>query len=101
MLLKLGLVNIPGSSPQSVALLEELLRKDYENQHCFTSESGLRNHLSHHLLAAHDLDLGAPASPLQAVYDNEVPSQKPLRSAMATCQAIDDSNWTLRLGKPE
>ncbi|KAJ7102780.1 hypothetical protein C8R44DRAFT_945546 [Mycena epipterygia] len=57
------------------AVFAELLRKDYEEHHCFWAGSGLHNHLSHHLLAAHDL--GAPASLLRAIFKNEVGMQQP------------------------
>ncbi|KAJ7449299.1 hypothetical protein FB451DRAFT_1288052 [Mycena latifolia] len=101
--LKNGVVNIPGSTPQSVALLQALLRKDYEEHHCFMSTSGLHNHLSHHLLAAHDL--GAPAPLLQTIYDKEVSMQQPLRGAVSDAGAnsavVTDLNWTSHLGKPD
>ncbi|KAJ7083633.1 hypothetical protein B0H15DRAFT_416982 [Mycena belliarum] len=92
-----GAVNLPGSTPQSVALLQELLRKDYEGHHCFTADSGLHNHLTHHLMAVHDL--GAPASLLQVIYDEEVSMQRPLR--VADKIEVTELNWTLRLGKPD
>ncbi|KAJ6610728.1 hypothetical protein B0H10DRAFT_1811114 [Mycena sp. CBHHK59/15] len=100
--LKKGLLNIPGASPSSIALLQDLLRKDYEEHHCFWSDSGLHNHLSHHLLAAHDL--GAPASLLQAIFDNEVGMQQPLRKvdfSDESAEHLTATNWTTRIGKPE
>ncbi|KAJ7134310.1 hypothetical protein C8R44DRAFT_662681 [Mycena epipterygia] len=98
--LKKGLLNVPGASPESVALLKELLRKDYEEHHCFWSDSGLHNHLSHHLLAAHDL--GSPASLLRAIFENEVGMQQPLRKPGSSENPIlTVANWTTRLGKSE
>ncbi|KAJ6561795.1 hypothetical protein B0H19DRAFT_1375119 [Mycena capillaripes] len=100
--LKNGLLNVPGASPDSVALIHEFLRKDYEEHHCFWSDSGLHNHLSHHLLAAHDL--GAPASLLHAIFDREVGMQQPLRKPGSTDDSAEEltvANWTLRLGKSE
>ncbi|KAJ7168541.1 hypothetical protein C8R46DRAFT_897702 [Mycena filopes] len=97
-----GLLNLPGASSSSIALLQELLYKDYQHHHCFWNQSGLHNHLSHHLLSAHDL--GAPASLLQTIYDNEVGMQQPLRKVAtedATTEALTPLNWTTRIGKAE
>ncbi|KAF8209418.1 hypothetical protein K438DRAFT_1711712 [Mycena galopus ATCC 62051] len=99
--LKKGLLNIPGSSPESVELLRDLLRKDYEEHHCFWSDSGLHNHLAHHLLAAHDL--GSPPSLLRAIFDNEVGMQQPLRKEGSgeSAENLTVATWTSRLGKSE
>ncbi|KAJ7024753.1 hypothetical protein C8F04DRAFT_1301508, partial [Mycena alexandri] len=72
-----GLLNLPSASSSSIALLQELLHVDYQQHHCFWTESGLHNHLSHHLLSAHNL--GAPSSLLQTIFNNEVGMQQPLR----------------------
>ncbi|KAJ7873184.1 hypothetical protein B0H13DRAFT_1633579, partial [Mycena leptocephala] len=63
--------------------------------HCFLTDSGLYDHLPHHLLSVHDL--GAPASLLQTIFDNEVGIQQPLRKP----GFIAPSNWTTRIGKAE
>ncbi|KAJ7219912.1 hypothetical protein GGX14DRAFT_389329 [Mycena pura] len=91
--LKKGLLNVPGPSPASAAVLQELLRKDYEEHHCFWTDSSL--------LAAHDL--GSPESLLRAIFDNEVGMQQPLRKPGTTtmAEALTVSNWTARLGKAE
>ncbi|KAJ7158464.1 hypothetical protein C8R46DRAFT_392521 [Mycena filopes] len=97
-----GLLNLPGASSSSISLLQELLYKDYQHHHCFWNQSGLHNHLSHHLLSAHDL--GAPASLLQTIYDNEVGMQQPLRKVAtedSTTEALTPLNWTTRIGKAE
>ncbi|KAJ7112421.1 hypothetical protein C8R43DRAFT_1138898 [Mycena crocata] len=97
--LKKGLVNVPGTSPASIALIQDFLCKDYKEHHCFFTDSGLHNHLSHHLLAAHDL--GSPPSLLQAIFDNEVGMQKPLHKLGPTepAEELTPANWTARLGK--
>ncbi|KAF8191083.1 hypothetical protein K438DRAFT_1919499 [Mycena galopus ATCC 62051] len=99
--LKKGLLNIPGSSPKSVELLRDLLRKDYEEHHCFWSDSGLHNHLAHHLLAAHDL--GSPPSLLSAIFDNEFGMQQPLRKegSDGSAENLTVATWTSHLGKSE
>ncbi|KAJ7679091.1 hypothetical protein DFH06DRAFT_1414899 [Mycena polygramma] len=99
--LQKGLLNLPGSSATSIALVQHLLKKDYEEHHCFWTNSGLHNHLPHHLLAAHDL--GAPPSVLQAIFDNEVGMQQPLRQpgSEAPSEKLTPENWTTRIGKAE
>ncbi|KAJ6507852.1 hypothetical protein C8R47DRAFT_1036611 [Mycena vitilis] len=96
-----GLVNLPGSSATSIALVQHLLKKDYEEHHCFWTNSGLHNHLPHHLLAAHDL--GAPPAVLQAIFDNEVGMQQPLRQpgSKTPSEKLMPANWTTRIGKAE
>ncbi|TFK41533.1 hypothetical protein BDQ12DRAFT_599551 [Crucibulum laeve] len=71
-----GLVNLPGITPASKKRAEDLLLHDAENHHCyFLPRIGLHNHLSHHILAAYDL--GASATLLQKIYDDDSPSEQP------------------------
>ena len=42
-----GILNLPGATPQSKALVEQLLEEDREKFHCFWGRIGLHNHLSH------------------------------------------------------
>jgi hypothetical protein len=45
--LKPGLVNFPGATPASTALVVELLRKDVAEHHCYFNDDHFHNHLSH------------------------------------------------------
>ncbi|KAJ7112407.1 hypothetical protein C8R43DRAFT_961813 [Mycena crocata] len=76
---KKGLVNIPGASPASLALLQELLRKDYEEHHCFGLTPGF------------------------TTISLTISMQKPLHKPGSTGPAEDltPANWTRRLGKSE
>ncbi|PCH40152.1 hypothetical protein WOLCODRAFT_136691 [Wolfiporia cocos MD-104 SS10] len=64
-----GILNVPGATAESKAVVERLLEEDRNLHHCFFGNVGLHNHLSHHLLAAYDL--GAPAQLLQDIYEKE------------------------------
>ncbi|KAI0032023.1 hypothetical protein K488DRAFT_86285 [Vararia minispora EC-137] len=66
-------LSLPGATPASRALVEELLERDRATHHCFFNAIGFHNHLSHHLLAAYDL--GASPALLQAAYDEELKEQ--------------------------
>ncbi|GJJ14036.1 hypothetical protein Clacol_008293 [Clathrus columnatus] len=102
--IKKGLLNIPGATPESKATTERLLKLDHESHHCFFTNVGFHNHLSHHLLAAYDL--GAPAELIQAIYDDEAKVQRPIDlktngvppEDVPKPGVINDSNWTEWLG---
>ncbi|KAL0950038.1 hypothetical protein HGRIS_010046 [Hohenbuehelia grisea] len=95
-----GALNIPGTLASSKTLVEELLRKDADEHHCYFRSAGLHNHLSHHLLAAYDL--GAPAGVLQKIYDIEVKSQRPIFVEEKHKDiVVTQNNWTQYLGKPD
>lgn len=64
-----GIVNFPGTTPDSQQAAEDLLARDRAEHHCFYGRVGFHNHLSHHLLAAYDF--GASPTLLQALYDSE------------------------------
>ncbi|KAH7891027.1 hypothetical protein F5I97DRAFT_1934109 [Phlebopus sp. FC_14] len=74
--IKPGLVCFPGRDPEAQRVVERLLEKDREKNHCYFNSRGFHNHLSHHLLASYDL--GAPAQVLQAIYSAEDCSQRPI-----------------------
>ncbi|KAJ7155073.1 hypothetical protein C8R46DRAFT_1296168 [Mycena filopes] len=98
--LKPGLVNLPGATPDSKALVAELLRKNFTDHHCFFNDKQFISHLSHHILSLHDL--GAPAEWIQDVYRQEAVKQKPLFPNGAPADKtieINQSNWTKSLGK--
>ncbi|KAF7348734.1 hypothetical protein MVEN_01392400 [Mycena venus] len=58
--LKPGLVNLPGATPASTALVKTLLLKDIREHHCYFNDEHFHNHLSHHILALHDLADSVP-----------------------------------------
>ncbi|KIY51855.1 hypothetical protein FISHEDRAFT_36181 [Fistulina hepatica ATCC 64428] len=93
-----GLLNLPGSTPESKARTERLLLQDFGQHHCFFNERGFHNHLSHHLLAIYDL--GAPTSRIQVAYDAEAPHQRPIVLPGAERHEITQENWTNRLEEP-
>ncbi|KAJ7117267.1 hypothetical protein C8R43DRAFT_902169 [Mycena crocata] len=96
--LKPGLVNLPGATPESAALVAKLLHKDYKEHHCFFNDQGFHNHLTHHVLSLHDL--GASAECIQKMYDIDANIQRPLNSNGTTVTyTITDTNWTTKLGE--
>ncbi|KAK7059921.1 P-loop containing nucleoside triphosphate hydrolase protein [Favolaschia claudopus] len=100
--LKRGLINLPGATPASTALVEELMYKDVTEHHCFFNDQYFHNHLAHHILTLHDL--GAPAESIQKFYDQEAAIQRPLHHHDATKSAkqangITKENWREYLGE--
>ncbi|KAJ7214072.1 hypothetical protein GGX14DRAFT_618266 [Mycena pura] len=97
--LKPGLVNLPGATPASEALVARLLHKDFVAHHCYFNDQQFTNHLSHHVLSLHDL--GAPPECIQAVFDEEAATQRPLNygEAEGEVDRITEANWTSHLGK--
>ncbi|KAE9400843.1 hypothetical protein BT96DRAFT_956686 [Gymnopus androsaceus JB14] len=73
-----GVLNLPRSSPASKALTETLLQNDAQQNHCYFKQSGLHNHLIHHILAAYDL--GTPAGLLQKIFESENSYQRPIEN---------------------
>ncbi|KAJ7107340.1 hypothetical protein C8R44DRAFT_744551 [Mycena epipterygia] len=96
--LKPGVVNLPGTTPSSTALVAELLHKDFVAHHCFWNDHHFSNHLSHHILTLHDL--GAPAECIEAMYNKEAAMQRPLHPGKIETKSnrITESNWTGSLG---
>jgi hypothetical protein len=45
--LKPGVVNLPGATPESTALVVKLLHKDFAAHHCFFNDQHFVNHLTH------------------------------------------------------
>ncbi|KAJ6509830.1 hypothetical protein DFH09DRAFT_942181 [Mycena vulgaris] len=98
--LKPGVVNLPGGTPASSALVAQLLHEDFAAHHCFWNDHHFVNHLSHHLLSLHDL--GAPAEIIQAMYDKEAAMQRPLHpngKPAGEANRITEANWRGSLGK--
>ncbi|KAF8217460.1 hypothetical protein K438DRAFT_1557680 [Mycena galopus ATCC 62051] len=97
--LKAGLVNLPGATPASTALVAKLLHKDVTEHHCFFNDQFFHNHLSHHILSLHDL--GAPAECIQKMYDIDAAMQRPLHhhGGPAEANRITKENWTSHLGE--
>ncbi|KAF8210913.1 hypothetical protein K438DRAFT_1959123 [Mycena galopus ATCC 62051] len=93
-----GLVNLPGATPASAALVAELLHRDFVGHHCFHNDRHFTNHLSHHVLSLHDL--GASPESIQAMFDQEAATQRPLHHGKVEAKAngITDSNWASHLG---
>ncbi|KAL4251919.1 Questin oxidase-like protein [Abortiporus biennis] len=99
-----GILNIPGATPESKATVERLLEEDRQFHHCFWGKVGFHNHLSHHLLAAYDL--GAPASLLQAIYDQEKRGLADIHTVDRVNKVVEeqhvditDHDWTKYLGQ--
>lgn len=99
-----GILNLPGSTSESKAIVERLLEEDRNTHHCFFGKVGLHNHLSHHLLAAYDL--GAPPALLQAIYDAEKSGLSPIHLADRKQGVVKEQpitftaqSWTEYLGQ--
>lgn len=106
-----GTLTLPGSY-SSKKVVEDLLLKDAQEHHCFFNASGFHNHLSHQyvliwiicpilipfsLLAAYDL--GASATLLQKIYENEAKIQRPILLSDTDKQiVITADNWTQYIG---
>ncbi|KAJ7926832.1 hypothetical protein B0H13DRAFT_2265767 [Mycena leptocephala] len=93
-----GLINLPGTSPASAALVAELLHRDFVGHHCFFNDQHYTNHLSHHVLSLHDL--GASPECIQTMFDQEAATQHPLLHGKVEAKAdgITEANWTSHLG---
>ncbi|TDL15119.1 hypothetical protein BD410DRAFT_733140 [Rickenella mellea] len=101
--LRQGLLHLPGSTYETKTTLERLLAEDLEKHHCFYTPIRFHNHLNHHLLAAYDM--GAPATLLQKIYDQESPSLSPINLidrekniTGALDLTITRDNWAKHLG---
>ncbi|KAJ7106322.1 hypothetical protein C8R44DRAFT_886196 [Mycena epipterygia] len=99
--LKPGLVNLPGATPASKALVAELLYKDLKTHHCFSLLLVFLYPLTMFpsILALHDL--GVPAEFIQAIYDKEETIQRPLHlngSGGTEPNKVTEANWTGSLG---
>ncbi|KAJ7022471.1 hypothetical protein C8F04DRAFT_1048986 [Mycena alexandri] len=98
--LKSGLVNFPGATPESTALVAELLHTNFTAYHCFHNDQQFSNHLSHHILTLHDL--GASAECIREMFAQEAAKQRDLfPNGTPTDEAsdINESNWIKSLGK--
>ncbi|OAV86961.1 hypothetical protein PTTG_06365 [Puccinia triticina 1-1 BBBD Race 1] len=92
------LINFPAQDRRQTAKLTgELLSDNHAKYHCFFNERRFHNHIVHHLLALYSL--GADGKAIQASYDREVPSQKPI--AGVDNEKITVKNWTSFLGQAE
>ncbi|KAJ7446126.1 hypothetical protein FB451DRAFT_1538041 [Mycena latifolia] len=96
--LKPGVVNLPGETPASAALVADLVYEDFKTHHCFWNDEKFVNHLSHHVLSLHDF--GAPAECIQAMYDHEAAKQRLLHynRAPGVANRINEDNWLGSLG---
>ncbi|KAJ7190280.1 hypothetical protein GGX14DRAFT_529265 [Mycena pura] len=101
--LKPGLVNLPGATPASAALVSTLLHDDFLTHHCYFNDLHFHNHLSHHVLSLHDL--GAPPECIQSMFDRDAALQRPLLHGKADAKtgakadAISIANWTSHMGE--
>lgn len=64
-----------GITSESTKKASELLQKNHENYHIFFSESGMHNHIAHHLLTLWSLK--ASPTDLQEAYDHNQSYQRP------------------------
>ncbi|OCH85389.1 hypothetical protein OBBRIDRAFT_838993 [Obba rivulosa] len=84
---------LPGATPESAAVLSELLKENYEKWHIYFNDKGFHNHISHHLLAIYAL--GAQGPLLRAAYEADIPIQ---RSTWKSPSKIDEKNFHDHLG---
>lgn len=113
-----GIINVPGRTPESQKLVEDILAQDRANHHCLYGPNAVfHNHLSHQLslriflsflilynlapsiLAAYDL--GAPTKLLQAIRDADNNSGlRPIDIVnKSELESMTEKNWTSFLGQ--
>ncbi|CED82261.1 Domain of unknown function DUF4243 [Phaffia rhodozyma] len=98
-----------GRTAKSEATMKDLIEKDGQNHHIFTSNNIFHNHLTHHVLSA--WSLGASSSLLKHIYDINATELVPLQpldrqkalisrgiKVRVDVPEITESNWTEYLG---
>ncbi|KAJ7446133.1 hypothetical protein FB451DRAFT_1538056 [Mycena latifolia] len=93
-------VNLPGGTPASAALVADLVYEDFKTHHCFWNEEKFVNRLSHHVLSLHDF--GALAECMQAIYGHEAAKQLLHNNrAPGAANRINEDNWLGNLGSED
>ncbi|EHS63875.1 hypothetical protein PGT21_008752 [Puccinia graminis f. sp. tritici] len=91
-------INFPAENRHQTAnLIADLLSDNHVKYHCFFNEKRFHNHIVHHILALYSL--GADGKAIQASYDREAPTQKPIGGV--DNENITAKNWTSFLGQAE
>ncbi|KAJ3871078.1 hypothetical protein F5051DRAFT_423659 [Lentinula edodes] len=80
----------PGSTPDSTAILRQLLQENHEKWHIFFNNIGFHNHISHRLLAL--WALGANKEVLKATYESDSEPDKE-RPAFSSPELITSANF--------
>ncbi|ORY98912.1 hypothetical protein BCR43DRAFT_471384 [Syncephalastrum racemosum] len=88
---------LPGISPASRKLAEDLLLKNHREHNIFFNEKGFHNHLTHHFLAAYSW--GASPQRLQQIYDSHASYQRQMPPLLK--HELTRSNFQSDLGKRE
>ena len=90
---KSSVVQLPGSTTDSLKATLELLKKNDLNFNIFVNEQSLHNHCVHHLLAAYAF--GASPEQLKKIYEHHALTQLP---RLPPKETITQDNWTEFLG---
>ncbi|KAJ4501012.1 hypothetical protein C8R41DRAFT_280802 [Lentinula lateritia] len=80
----------PGNTPDSTAILRQLLQENHEKWHIFFNNIGFHNHISHRLLAL--WALGANKEVLKAAYESDSEPDKE-RPAFSSPEPITSANF--------
>ena len=96
-----GVLQVPEISKQSVEKAIDLLQKNHDEYHIFFNNRGFHNHSVHYVLSA--LALGATASQLQTMFDNQKHTQTPriLNIEGDVKDLHNESNFLACLSRPE
>ncbi|TFK60287.1 hypothetical protein BDN72DRAFT_905098 [Pluteus cervinus] len=83
----------PGSAPESVEALREVLKDNHVKWHIFFNDDRFHNHSAHHALAI--WALGAAGPIIKAAYEVDAKTQRPLYKSPGE---ITHENWMKHLG---
>ncbi|KAI6013237.1 hypothetical protein EDC04DRAFT_2759433 [Pisolithus marmoratus] len=84
---------LPGTSVESVAALQDVLKDNHKRWHIFFNHRGFHNHITHRALALYAL--GASGTSIRTLYDLDRQKQRP---AIDTPEAITRANFVDHLG---
>ena len=87
---------IPGATVKAKEATLKFLEKNDRSFDIFFKESGLHNHLVHHILAAYAF--GASTELITQIYEDHASYQRPRLPPQVT---ITEENWTQHLGRNE
>ncbi|KAG6377856.1 hypothetical protein JVT61DRAFT_14637 [Boletus reticuloceps] len=79
---------LPGSTPESLAVLQNVLRDNHQRYHIFWNNTRFHNHVTHRALAIYAL--GGPATIIRDYYERDGQTQRP---AFESPEPITEENF--------